>query len=103
VLVGPGCFSACEIEADGFSKLPGSIVVGLRPTAGAVAEVARGQYRLPEQITFQAPTGRFVLPDGALFLEGGGVAPTLRVPVDRAGALADADVVLRAAEQALLK
>src|SRR5687767_14251681 len=28
VLVGPACFSACEIEAYGFSQLPGAIVVG---------------------------------------------------------------------------
>jgi C-terminal processing protease CtpA/Prc len=103
VLVDQGCFSACELEAYGFSKLPGAIVVGQYPTAGVEAEVSRGQYWLPEDIFFQAPTGRYVLPDGDLFLEGAGVAPTLRVPVDQHGVLADKDVVLKAAEEALLK
>ncbi|HEX9373705.1 MAG TPA: S41 family peptidase, partial [Roseiflexaceae bacterium] len=82
VLVDQGCFSACEIEAYGFSKLPGAIVVGQRPTAGVAAEVSHGQFRLPEDIRLQAPTGRYVLPDGTLFIEGAGVAPTLRVAID---------------------
>jgi C-terminal processing protease CtpA/Prc len=102
VLVDQGCFSACELEAYGFSKLPGAIVVGQYPSAGVEAEVLRGPYWLPEDIFFQAPTGRYVLPDGALFLEGAGVAPTLRVPVDERGVLEE-DAVLRAAEDTLLK
>ncbi len=56
-----------------------------------------------EQIDFQVSTDRYVLPDGALLIEGSGVVPTLDVPVDQRNALADEDVVLRAAEQALLK
>jgi C-terminal processing protease CtpA/Prc len=102
VLVDQGCYSACELEAYGFSKLPGAIVVGHYPSAGVEAEVSRGQYWLPEDIYLQVPTGRYVLPDGALFLEGAGVAPTLRVPVD-AGSVLEEDVVLKAAEEALLK
>jgi C-terminal processing protease CtpA/Prc len=94
VLVGPACFSACEIEAYGFSRLPGAIVVGHGPSAGVEAEVAEGQYQLPENIWLQTPTGRFVLPDGSLFLEGAGVAPTLRVPVDAAAIMSD-DVCYR--------
>jgi C-terminal processing protease CtpA/Prc len=103
VLVGQGCFSACEIEAYGFSKLPGAIVVGHEPTAGVEAEVSQGQFELPEDIWLQAPTGRMVQPDGSLFLEGAGVAPTLRVPLDAQALLSDDDPVLRAAEKALLK
>jgi C-terminal processing protease CtpA/Prc len=102
VLVDQGCYSACELEAYGFSKLPGAIVVGQYPSAGVEAEVSRGQYWLPEDIYLQAPTGRYVLPDGALFLEGAGVAPTLHVPVDARSVLEE-DAVLKAAEQALLK
>jgi C-terminal processing protease CtpA/Prc len=103
VLVDQGCFSACEIEAYGFSQVPGSIVVGQYPTAGVEAEVAQGQFQLPEDLWLQVPTGRYVLPDGALFIEGSGVAPTLRVPVDADALLSDKDVVLQAAERALLK
>jgi C-terminal processing protease CtpA/Prc len=103
VLVGPGCFSACELEAYGLSKLPGAIVVGQYPTAGVVAEVSQGQYHLPDDMWLQVPTGRYVLPDRQILLEGKGVAPTLRVPVDRATLLDDGDPVLDAAEHALLK
>lgn len=101
LLVGPACFSACEIEAYGFSKLENAIVVGSEPTAGVEAEVARGEFTLPEGITIQIPTGRYVKIDGSLFLEGAGVAPTLRVPFDEQAALAADDVVLAAAEKAL--
>ena len=103
VLVGPACFSACEIEAYGFSRVPGAIVVGQSPSAGVEAEVSQGQYELPEHIWLQVPTGRFVLPDGSLFLEGTGVVPTLRVPINAATLLSEDDVVLSAAEKALLK
>jgi C-terminal processing protease CtpA/Prc len=101
VLVGPACFSACEIEAYGFSQVPGAIVVGQAPSAGVEAEVSQGQYQLPEHIWLQVPTGRYVLPDGTLFLEGVGVAPTLRVPIDAPVLLSEDDAVLQAAEQAL--
>jgi C-terminal processing protease CtpA/Prc len=103
VLVGPACFSACEIEAYGFSQVPSAIVVGQSPSAGVEAEVAQGQYQLPEDIWLQVPTGRYVLPDGTLFLEGAGVAPTVRVPIDTAALLSENDVVLQAAEKALLE
>lgn len=103
VLVGQGCFSACELEAYGLSRLPGALVVGDAPTAGVVAEVSEGQYELPEDLWLQAPTGRYLTPDGQLFLEGQGVTPTLRVPLEASTLLDPGDPVLEAAEQALLK
>ncbi len=103
VLVGPACYSACELEAYGFSKVPGAIVVGEYPTAGTEAEVSRGQFKMPEDISLQVPTGRFVNPDGSLFLEGQGVQPTLRVPITPETVLSDEDVVLKTAENAVLK
>lgn len=103
LLVGPACFSACEIEAYGFSQTPGTVVVGQYPTGGVEAEVARGQFLLPEGFTLQVPTSRFTLPDGSIFLEGQGVAPTLKVPVDEATALSDEDVVLQAGLKAVLQ
>ena len=101
LLVDQGCFSACEIEAYAFSKIPGMIVVGQYPTAGVFAEVARGQYEMPEGISLQFSTGRTMLPDGSVLLEGTGVVPTERVPVDERNVLADTDVVLEAAERLL--
>lgn len=103
VLVGLACYSACELEAYGFSQVPGMLVVGQYPTAGVEAEVARGQFRLPEGFSLQIPTGRFTLPDGSIFLEGSGVQPTLHVPVNEETALSMDDVVLKAAMQAVLR
>ncbi|MEW5939018.1 MAG: PDZ domain-containing protein [Chloroflexota bacterium] len=103
LLVGPGCARTCEWEAYAFSRVPGVIVVGQYPTAGVMSDATGGQFLLPEGFTFQFPTGRYVLPDGSLFLEGQGVVPTLRVPVDETTVLATQDVILQAAEQAILK
>jgi C-terminal processing protease CtpA/Prc len=102
LLVGLNCSSACELEAYGFSQVPGMIVVGQYPTSGIEAEVSRGQIKMPEGISMQFPTGREVLPDGSLFLEGQGVQPTLKVPVDESNVLSSNDVVLQAAENAIL-
>lgn len=101
LLVDQTCYSACELEAYGFSQLDGIRVVGMYPTGGVEAEVARGQFKLPAGLSLQAPTGRFTLPDGSLFLEGQGVQPTLRVPITAENVLSKDDVVLRAAEEAL--
>jgi len=102
VLVGLNCDSACELEAYGFSKVPGAVVVGEYPTAGVEAEVSRGQFKMPEGISMQFPTGREVLPDGSLFLEGTGVQTTIKVPVDESTLLSTQDVVLTAAENSIL-
>ena len=102
LMVGPACFSACELESYGFSQVPGMMVVGEYPTAGAEAEVSRGQFVLPEGMSMQVPFGRFVLPDGSLFLEGQGVKPTVKVPIDASTAASTDDVVLNAAIKAIL-
>jgi len=94
LLVDQACASACEIEAYGFSQVPGMVVVGQYPSAGVEAEVARGQFLLPEGMSLQVPTGRFTLPDGSLFLEGKGVEPTVRIPITKDFVLADGDAVL---------
>ncbi len=103
LLVGQACASACEIEAYGFSQVPGMIVVGEYPSAGVEAEVGRGQFLLPESMSFQAPTGRFTLPDGSIFLEGAGVQPTVKVPITAENVLSEEDVILNAAEKAVLE
>jgi C-terminal processing protease CtpA/Prc len=102
LLVGQACYSACEIDAYGFSKLPGIAVVGQTPTSGTEADVARGQFMMPAGISLQVPTGRIVLPDGSLFLEGTGVAPTVKVPVDVQSLTSGQDVVLQTAENIIL-
>jgi len=103
LLVDQGCYSACEIEAYGFSQVPGMIVVGQFPTGGVEAEVARGQFQLPDGFFLQIPTGRFTLPDGSIFLEGQGVQPTLRVPVDESTIYSQEDIILQAGMRAVLQ
>jgi C-terminal processing protease CtpA/Prc len=101
LLVDQTCYSACEIEAYAFSQVPGMRVIGHYPTAGVEAEVARGEYKMPEGITVRVPTGRFVLPDGSIFLEGVGVQPTDRIPVNAEAVLAQNDYLLMIAEKIL--
>ena len=102
LLVDQFCFSACEIEAYGFSQVPGMVVMGQYPTAGVEAETARGNFLLPEGIEFGIPTGRFRMPDGSLFLEGVGVEPTIRIAVDAESVLSAEDVVLNEAVEYIL-
>lgn len=103
LLVAPTCASACEFDSYGFSQVPGMTVVGFEPTGGIFAEVSRGQISLPEGISVQIPTGRTVMPDGSVFLEGTGVAPTLRVPVDETTIYRTDDVVLDFGIRAILQ
>jgi C-terminal processing protease CtpA/Prc len=103
LLVDQACSSACELEAYGFSQVPGMEVIGMYPSAGIEAEVARGQFLLPEGFSMQAPTGRFTLPDGSIFLEGKGVQPTTRIPLTAANLLSSDDVVLTSALNYILK
>lgn len=103
LLVGQACASACELEAYGFSQVPGMMVFGETPSAGTEAEVSRGQFSLPAGFSLQAPTGRFTLPDGSIFLEGKGVQPTNPVPVDAANLLSGKDYILNSALEAITK
>ena len=102
LLVDQFCYSACEIESYGFSQVPGMLVMGQFPTAGVEAETARGDFKMPDGMEITIPTGRFILPDGSLFLEGNGVQPTVRIPVDRNSVLSGTDVVLQKAIDQIL-
>lgn len=103
LLVSQACYSACELESYGFSQVPGMIVMGETPSAGVEAEVARGQFLLPEGLSLQIPTGRFTLPDGSIFLDGKGVPPTVKVPVDETTVFYTDDFILKSAVDAILK
>lgn len=95
LLVDQACASACELEAYAFSQVPGMVVIGQYPSAGVEAEVARGQFLLPEGMSLQVPTGRFTLPDGSLFLEGQGVVPDEQIAITETFVLAEGDQVLQ--------
>jgi C-terminal processing protease CtpA/Prc len=97
LLVDQFCYSACELEAYGFSQVPDVVVMGQFPTAGVEAETARGKFLLPDGMELTVPTGRFLLPDGSIFLEGQGVQPDVVIPVTLDSVLSDEDVVLQQA------
>ncbi len=101
VLVSPNCVSACEGFSYAMSQNDRAIIVGHYPTAGAFGEVGRGQYKMPEDLSMQFPTGRPETMDGKLLIEGVGVIPNITVPVTEASALNHTDTVLQAAVQAL--
>jgi len=99
LLVDQYCASACELEAYGFSQVPGVVVIGENPTAGMEAEVARGEFVLPGTITLTIPTGRFIKEDGTVLLEGQGVVPDVTVPVTTDSLTSAQDIVLNNAIQ----
>lgn len=97
LLVDQFCFSACEIEAYGFSQVPGMQVMGQFPTAGVEGETARGEFKLPDGMSFTIPTGRFIAQDGSIFLEGQGVKPNIKLDVTSQTVLSSSDLVLQTA------
>jgi C-terminal processing protease CtpA/Prc len=103
VLVSPNCVSACEWFSNAMTVQDRAVVVGSFPTNGAAGEVGRGQYTLPFDINMQFPTGRPQTMDGNLLIEGVGVVPSVVVPVTAEGVLGNADPVLDAAVEALLR
>lgn len=103
VLVGPDCISACEGFAYALRHTGRGILVGHLPTAGAYGEVGRGQYKLPEDLTLQFPTGRTENLDGQLLIEGLGLQLDLIVPITEDAALGMVDVVLEEAVRVLLE
>ncbi len=103
VLVSPNCVSACEGFAYALQENDRAIVVGHYPSAGAEADVGRGQYVLPDDIKMQYPTGRPVDSSGEVIIEGKGVIPDFIVPVTEESALGGEDALLIRAIEALLE
>lgn len=103
VLISADCFSACEGFSYAMSLEDRSLLVGHSPTAGAFGEVGLGQYKLPEDLSLQFPTGRPITPDGDILIEGVGVQPDILVPVTYESAMGQVDAVLEAAIKALLE
>ncbi len=102
VLVGPGCASACEFFSYNMTIDDRATIVGQYGTEGAGGSVE--QFKMPEDLSLQLTIGRAVDANGDIHLEGKGVQPTVKVPVDAATLKKQADgedVVLEAAEKAL--
>lgn len=95
VLVGPSCASACEFFAYALTREDRATVVGQYGTY-AIGGGWSPTY-LPEGITFALPTNRKIAPDGSIVVEGTGIQPDIRIPVDETNFASTDDVVLQAA------
>lgn len=95
VLVGPNCSSACEFFSYYMSLEDRSAIVGQYTTSGMGGGVER--FFMPEGITVQMTVARAVDANGEIHLEGKGVVPTVRVPVDEETLFSEGDPVLEAA------
>lgn len=99
VVTNDGCASACEIFSAAMAEDPDHLIVSYTPTAGIEAGVY--SWNLPGDLYFQAPVTYFER-DGEVFVEGVGVPPTVDVPATAENLLSEEDVVLAAAEEALI-
>ncbi|MEZ4609491.1 MAG: S41 family peptidase [Caldilineaceae bacterium] len=95
VLIGPNCSSACEFFAYDMTLNGRAAIVGQYPTAGLGGSIK--VVRMPEGQLFQYTNGRAVDVNGKIHIEGKGVAPTIRVPVDARTLFSDGDPVVDAA------
>jgi hypothetical protein len=95
VIVGPNCASACEFFSYAMSLEDRSDIVGHYPTAGLGGSIDR--VLMPEDEFFTFTQGRAVDANGEIHIEGIGVQPTVRVPVDEAAVLSQGDPLLQAA------
>jgi C-terminal processing protease CtpA/Prc len=94
VLVGPNCKSACEFFAYDMSLNERAAIVGQYATAGLGGSVA--DFRMPEGQFIRFTIGRAVDMNGEIHIEGKGVTPTIRVPVDEATLFDPGDPILEA-------
>jgi C-terminal processing protease CtpA/Prc len=99
VLVGPSCASACEFFSYAMTLQDRSAIVGQYPTAG----LGGGQkaFTMPGPLVLQFSIGRPVDADGNIIIEGTGVVPTVKVPVDEETLFSEGDPILDAAVNAL--
>lgn len=95
VLVGPACVSACEFFSHNMTLQNRAAIVGEYPTAGGGGGIEA--VLMPESIYFQFPVARNLDADGNILIEGVGVVPTVKVPVDEATVTSSGDPVLDAA------
>ncbi|MFN8441954.1 MAG: S41 family peptidase [Caldilineaceae bacterium] len=99
VLVGPACQSACEFFSYDLSLEDRATVVGQYPSAGLGGSV--DQFLMPENEYFQFTVGRAVDMNGNIHIEGKGVVPSIRVPVNEETLFSTGDPVLEAGIQYL--
>ncbi|MEO8610465.1 MAG: S41 family peptidase [Chloroflexota bacterium] len=95
LLIGPNCNSACEYFTRNMTLQNRAGIVGQYPTAG----LGGGQttYLMPDDLQLQYSTGRNVDADGNIVIEGTGIAPTVKVPIDEDTLFSNGDPIQDAA------
>jgi C-terminal processing protease CtpA/Prc len=95
MIVGPACASACEYFAYNMTLDDRAAIIGHHPTAGLGGSVT--PVFMPDNVYMQFTITRALAADGTIRLEGQGVVPTVRVPVNEVTVFAEDDVLLNAA------
>jgi C-terminal processing protease CtpA/Prc len=95
VLVGPACASACELFANAMTLNDRAQIIGQYPSAGLGGGVTA--LILPENLFMQYSFAPKLGENGTVIIEGTGVIPTIRVPVDEETVFSAGDPVLDAA------
>jgi carboxyl-terminal processing protease len=99
VLVSPNCVSACEFFSRNLTLQNRAEIIGQYPTSGGGGGIKA--VLLPEMLYFQFPVSRSVDAERNVIIEGVGVQPTIKVPVDEQTVISAGDPVLDAAIQHL--
>jgi C-terminal processing protease CtpA/Prc len=99
VLIGPNCLSACEFFTWDMTQQDRAAIVGQYPTGGLGG--SQTPFTMPEGIVLQYSSGQPLDKDGNIIVEGVGVPPTVKVPVDEATLFAEGDPILDAAVEYL--
>jgi C-terminal processing protease CtpA/Prc len=99
VLISPNCASMCEFFTYTLTLLDDVKIVGQYPTAGLGGGIK--PYAMPGGVYAQFPEARSVGADNEIHIEGMGVAPDVRVPVNEETLFAENDVILDQAVVAL--
>jgi len=92
VLVGLGCASACEFFSYDMSLQDRAAIIGQYPSAGLGGGVS--DFDMPEGLRVRFTVARELDADQNIHLEGIGVQPTIRVPIDEESVLSQGDIVL---------
>ncbi len=95
VLIGPNCLSACEFFTWNMTQQERAAVVGQYSTGGLGG--SQTPFTMPEGLVLQYSSGRPLDKDGNIIIEGVGVPPTVKVPVDEDTLFAEGDPILEAA------
>ena len=92
VLIGPNCSSACEFFSHILSSSERAVAIGQYPTGGLAG--AQERFKMPGDELVQFSIVRPVGADGEIILEGVGVIPDIRVPVDEETLFSEGDPIL---------